>query len=75
MSRVKPAKMLMARSLPITSDMLRLSGPALGLSSFEGGTTMLGMFMLGFWVSRDAGVAGVLRKRFGKSSCEEATEV
>lgn len=73
MSRVKPAKMLIARSLPMTSEMLRLSDPALGSSSLEGGTRMLGMFMMGFWVSRDAALAGLLRKKFGRRSCVEAT--
>ena len=74
MSRVKPAKMLMVPSLPMTSEMLRLSDPALGLSSLEGGKRMLGMFIMGFWVSRDAGLAGLLRKKFGRRSCVEVME-
>ena len=74
MSRVKPAKILIARSLPITSEMLRLSDPALGSSSLGGGTRMLGMFMMGFWVSRDAALSGLLRKKFGRRSCVEAME-
>ena len=73
-SRVKPANMLMVPSLPITSEMLRLLDPPLGSSSFEGGTRMLGMFMMGFWVSRDAALAGLLRKKFGRRSCAEAME-
>jgi len=47
-SRVKPAKMLMTRSFPITSDMLRpFEPPEEASSPLEGGTRMLGIFMIG----------------------------
>ncbi len=48
MSRVKPAKMLIVRSFPITSDMLSPSEPPWeSWSPFDGGMKMLGMFMIG----------------------------
>ena len=75
MSRVKPAKMLMMRSLPMTSEMLRVSVPADGLSSLGdsaslGGLMMLGMFMMGFWCLEpgEAGLMGLLRWKLGRTS-------
>ena len=72
MSRVKPAKILMTRSLPITSEMLRSPDPpdepSLSLS-FDGGKKMVGMFMMGDCPLLVAGFAGELpvRKRFGRT--------
>ena len=59
MSRVKPAKIFMVRSLPMTSEMLRLSDPAPGSSSFEDVGDV------------HDGVLGVTRCSFGGAVAEE----
>ena len=50
-SRVNPAKMLMLRSLPITSEIMTSSVSSLAgslLCCLDEGRTMLGRFMIGF---------------------------
>lgn len=72
MSRVNPAKMLMTRSLPMTSEILSSpelpEEPSLSLL-FEGGKRMLGMFIMGNCPRSEAGFPGELpvRKRFGRT--------
>ena len=77
-SRVKPAKMLMMRSLPMTSEILKPSVSADGVLSdgvsFEDpGRAILGTFMMGLWSlclkTLGDGLEGVMRKKFGRTSC------
>ena len=80
-SLVKDAKILMTRSLPMTSEMLRSpespDEPSLSLS-FDGGKRTLGMFMIGDCPLSKAGFAGELleRKKPGRTiSWDAAVDV
>ena len=59
-SRVKLANILIARSLPMTSDMLKSSG-SFGVLSEDPGMGM-GMFMTGFCCCAAAGLTDLERK-------------
>jgi len=72
-SLVNPANILITRSFPITSDILRPPSepPGEPSLSLEGGTRMLGIFIIGCCRS-ESNLAGALRNRFGKTSWDRA---
>ena len=74
-SLVKPAKILILPSFPMTSAILKPFPPEepLSLSSLEGGLRIFGMFMMGAWCCRRVSIsARAWRKRFGRTSSDRA---